>query len=248
MTLLNESDKSFWHGFIDFYEPFFVNREINTIAEIGIFKGNSIKWLLNRFTNSVIYGADILPIQNEWPVNDRFKFKQIDQGDKDLVHDFFLQNTFDLIIEDGSHIPSHQVLALLEGLKKLNSDGLYILEDIHTSHRQYNKKRIGSFELCGPQKGNALTVLLALMHYQNIGFEIDENRAQLISNNSLFTITDILFLTDNIKKIYFYRRSNLPKKCYSCGSTDYNFSNLKCLCGVEVFSDADSMSFVIIKK
>jgi hypothetical protein len=245
MTLLDESDKSFWHGFIDFYEPFFLNRNIDRIAEIGVFKGNSIKWLLSRFPKSVIYGADILPIQREWPVDERFIFTQLDQGKIDLVQDFFSQQSFDLIIEDGSHIPKHQALALIEGIKNLNSGGLYILEDIHTSHRQYNKINVGPFEFCGRQKGNALTALLALMHYREIGVTLDETRAKLISDNSLFTPEDILFLNQNIKEVSFYRRSRLPKKCYSCGGSDYNFSSLRCVCGVEVFSDADSMSFVL---
>jgi hypothetical protein len=46
---LNQSDKLFWHGYIEFYERFFINRKIETIAEIGVFKGESIKWLLHRF-------------------------------------------------------------------------------------------------------------------------------------------------------------------------------------------------------
>ena len=247
MTLLHESDKSFWHGFVDFYEPFFAGKQIETIAEIGIFKGNSIKWLLNRFPEALIYGADILPIQKEWPIDKRFLFKQLDQGNVELLQTYFAQNTYDLIIEDGSHFPEHQAMALVEGFKKLNSNGLYILEDIHTSYRRYNSKKIGPVEYCGPQKGNALTVLLALMHYQELGISIDESKANLISKDSLFTKDQVFDLSKNIKRINFYRRAKLPQKCYSCGSIDFNYSILKCNCGVEIFADADSMTFVIEK-
>jgi hypothetical protein len=248
MTLLHESDKSFWHGFVDFYEPFFANIRINTIAEIGIFKGNSVKWLLTRFPDAIIYGADILPIQPEWPIDDRFNFSQLDQGNRELIQIFFGQNSYDLIIEDGSHLPEHQALALIEGLKRLNSGGIYILEDIHTSHRRYNSKSIGAFEYCPGQNGNALTVLLALMHYQELGIKIDETKVRLISENSLFSIDEVTYLSKNAKHIHFYRRSKLPQKCYACGSSDYHFSILKCSCGVDVFSDADSMTFVIEKQ
>lgn len=248
MTLLHESDKSFWHGFVDFYETFFTNKNINAIAEIGIFKGNSVKWLLTRFPDAIIYGADILPIQKEWPVNERFIFSQLDQDKRELIQRFFDQNRFDLIIEDGSHFPEHQALALIEGISRLNSGGLYILEDIHTSHRRYNKKSLGVLEYSPGQKGNALTVLLALMHYQEIGIKIDEEKAHLISENSLFSIDEVIFLSDNSKHIHFYRRAKLPQKCYACGSVDFNFSSLKCSCGIDIFSDADSMTFVIEKK
>jgi len=33
------SDKTYWHHYIPFYETFFKDREISTIAEIGILKG-----------------------------------------------------------------------------------------------------------------------------------------------------------------------------------------------------------------
>lgn len=248
MTLLHESDKSFWHGFVDFYEAFFENKKIEKIAEIGIFKGNSVRWLLERFPNSVIYGADILPIQKVWPIDKRFVFSQLDQGDRILVNIFFSQDFFDLIIEDGSHIPAHQALALLEGVKRLNEGGLYILEDIHTSHKRYNVKTIGSIEYCSQQKGNALTVLLAIMHYKELGIVIDSSKAQMISEDSLFSKEEVMFLDQNLKSINFYRRAKLPQKCYACGSIDYNFSSLKCTCGVDVFADADSMTFVLEKR
>jgi hypothetical protein len=248
MTLLHESDKSFWHGFVDFYETFFTNKKINTIAEIGIFKGNSVKWLLTRFPEAIIYGADILPIQPEWPIDDRFNFRQLDQGKRELIQSFFGQIRFDLIIEDGSHFPEHQAIALIEGISQLNSGGLYILEDIHTSHRRYNKKSLGSFEYSPGQRGNALTVLLALMHYQEIGIKIDQAKARLIAESSLFSVDEVIYLSENAKHIHFYRRGKLPQKCYACGSTDYHFSSLKCSCGVDVFSDADSMTFVIEKQ
>lgn len=248
MTLLHESDKSFWHGFVDFYETFFHNRKIEKIAEIGIFKGNSVRWLLDRFPSAIIYGADILSIQKVWPIDKRFIFSQLDQGDRALLENFFSQDLFDLIIEDGSHIPSHQVLALLEGVKRLNDGGIYILEDIHTSHRRYDVKSIGSIEYCAQQKGNALTVLLAIMHYKELGIVIDQIKAQIISEGSLFSKEEVIFLDENLKSINFYRRNKLPQKCYACGNVDYNFSSLKCICGVEVFADADSMSFVLEKK
>ncbi len=48
------SDKVYWHGYIPFYETFFAGREFTRIAEFGVYKGNSIRWLLERFPNSKI--------------------------------------------------------------------------------------------------------------------------------------------------------------------------------------------------
>jgi hypothetical protein len=74
------SDKIFWHGYIPFYESFFVGRDFHSIAEFGVYKGRSIRWLLARFPSATIYGADILPLQAEWPVDPRFHFKRLDQA------------------------------------------------------------------------------------------------------------------------------------------------------------------------
>ncbi len=242
MNLLDTSDKVFWHGYIDFYETFFKDRSFAAIAEIGVFKGNSIRWFLERFPEASVCGADILPLQPEWPVNDRFRFTRLDQGDAESLRRFFAQENFDLIVEDGSHVPEHQVLCLLEGVNALASGGLYILEDIHTSHPEYAR-------LAGrPFRGNALTVLLAIDHYKRIGVAIDEAKAQAIAAGSLLQPAEVLFLSEKIDKISLYRRTRLPDSCYRCGAKDYDFSALRCRCGVEVFKDADSMTFVIQKR
>jgi hypothetical protein len=69
------TDKIFWHGYI----PFFARRQFERIAEFGVYKGCSIRWLLERFPQSQIYGADILPIYPEWPVDVCFYFNQLNQ-------------------------------------------------------------------------------------------------------------------------------------------------------------------------
>lgn len=233
MSLEKESDKFFWHHYVEFYEKFFQNRDFLNIAEIGIFKGNSIKWLMNRFPNSKIIAADILPVQSEWPVSDRVTYFNIDQTYRDQIGSFFSTGIFDLIIEDGSHLPHHQVNSLLEGFPRLSSKGLYILEDIHTSLNH--------------NKGNALTVLLAIDHFNRLGVDINEKLATEIAYNSFMNYQDVLYLSSNIKNISIYKRTQLPDRCYNCNSTVFNYSGLRCVCGVDLFAFADSMTCVIEK-
>ena len=250
ITNIFNSDKFYWHCYIPFYEKFFSDRKFDKIAELGLFKGESIRWLLDRFPESKIYGADILPRQESWPVDSRFKSYQVDQDILDQVKEFFSLETFDLIIEDGSHQPKHQTSCLLEGIRHLNSNGIYILEDIQTSHPLHpinpiNQKR--SFFKSLPPRGNALTVLLGLDHYKKIDIQLNEEKAKLIAQDSLLSIEEVLFLDKSIRDIHLYRRTQLPIKCHHCGSSDYSFSQLKCLCGADIFSDTDSMSYVLIK-
>jgi trans-aconitate methyltransferase len=197
MSLLRTSDKFFWHKYVDFYEAFFENKNFKTIAEIGIFKGNSIRWLLERFPSAYVYGADILPMQPEWPIDNRFSFTQLDQGNVVDLRKFLNQEKFDLIIEDGSHIPAHQALCLIEGIKVLSPNGMYILEDIHTSHPGYALRKSSIFSKISSKykfKGNALTVLLAIEHYKKIGVDISFIEAEMIARDAIISAADILLL------------------------------------------------------
>lgn len=256
------SDKIYFHGYIPFYEKFFAEKHFPNIAEFGVYKGNSIRWLLERFPDSSIYAADILPLQNEWPVDPRFRFTRLDQESREQIRDFLGQCKFDLIIEDGSHMPHHQINCLIEGMEALNPAGVYILEDIDTSRPDHywwttdifkphwwkiKKMRHYRSIKKNLSKGNALHALLALDHYKRIGVDVDENIAGEISKNSMLTKSEILKLASQINSIHLYRRTHLPDYCPVCESELFDFSKLKCVCGTQLFSDASSMAFVIIK-
>lgn len=244
------SDKFYWHGYIPFYESFFGDRDFKHIAEFGIFKGDSIRWLLQRFPNSQIFGADILPLQPAWPVDEHFHFQQLDQSSRDQIRDFLSRKSFDLIIEDGSHIPKHQVNCLVEGMRLLQNGGIYILEDVQTSlpHHpiHYRKGWLGPRKVDVP--GNALSVLLAIDHYQRIGRPMTTEMAVAVAAGSLMTPDEVWELAGAIASIHLYRRTHLPDHCHACGSTDFNFSDYRCTCGQPIFADTDSMSFVILKR
>ncbi len=254
------SDKFYWHGYIDFYESFFAQNEFKNIAEFGVYKGKSISWLLERFPSSQIYGADILPVQPDWPKDSRFKFTQLDQANVHEIREFLSQAPFDVIIEDGSHQPQHQINCLIEGLRALRPGGIYILEDIDTSlpsHHWWHKKihwwklkerRIYKEQRRIISKGNALNALLAIHHYKRIDVQIDENVSALIAKNSLLSAKTIAEIANSVDSLSLYRRSRLPDRCHACGEIHFNYSKLECKCGEGLFREADSMSYVLIKK
>ncbi len=245
---LEQSDKFFWHGYVDFYEIFFKTRSFKKIAEIGVSTGYSIQWLLERFPEAEVHGADIVPRQPKWPTDSRFRFTQLDQGNPEQLASFFDSKDFDLVIEDGSHQPDHQILGLLKGLPAVRSGGLYILEDICTSHPAYiRKSRRWLGKLLTP-KGNALTVLLGIDHYLRLGIPVDQKKAELLAKDSLMSPDEVMTVASSLSRVHFYRRTRLPDHCIRCGSVDYNFSTYRCQCGLRIFSDSDSMTFVLEKK
>lgn len=257
--LLTTSDKTFWHGYLDFYERHLPATLAGTIVELGVFKGNSIRWLANRYPQARIHGVDILPRQIEWPTSERIRYSQVDQADEGEVRRLFEDNEPpELILEDGSHVPSHQSRCLRLGWKALRRGGLYILEDIHTSHPDHplsmaNRPKPVSFwdRLRGrrPQEHSSLSLLLAFEHLKRRGrADLSNNEADHLAKGTHFGREDVREIFASIRSVHFYRRATLPSRCYSCGSAEYDYNAFRCNCGVELMSVADSMSVILVKE
>ena len=126
------------HGFAKFYEKhlnqFKEKKKIN-ILEIGSFSGASAAAFSKYFPNSQIYCLDINIL------NFKFSSKRIhvfgmDSSNNKLMIKFLSKinffekiNFFDIIIDDGSHILSDQLIALNFFYKFLGKPGFYIVED-----------------------------------------------------------------------------------------------------------------------
>lgn len=257
-NLIKNSDKTFWHRFTPIYEEKLKEtNKFKRILEFGVFNGNSIRWLNKLFPEAEIFGSDILPIQKNWPIEKNIKYLHVDQGDPSSILKIFhkINNDLDLIIEDGSHFPIHQRNCLVESLKHISSGGVYILEDIHTSHPEhtYYKKNIKNniFNIFQKKKTSyisSLHLLLCLEHLNSNKKELNDNLLKEISLNSLFSRDDIVFIFDKISKIEIFKRGTLPHNCYSCDSSDFDYHYLKCKCGVDIYSNSDSMTAIITVK
>lgn len=192
-----------------------------------------------------IVGVDILAQTAEWPTSERIDYVRLDQGDRPAVRAMFqrLGRRYDLLIEDGSHYPQHQALCLVEGLAFVRPGGLYILEDIHTSHP--DNPAFANPENRGLT--NSLHVLLAVQHLKDRGLAMTSDIAGEIASHSLFTADEVRTLFDQIGSLHMYRRSSLPLLCFACGSDQFNYGQLRCRCGVELYSSTDSMSFLVYR-
>jgi len=122
-------------NFLSKYE-FFIQRyryeEIN-VLELGVYHGASLKMWKEYFFNARIYGVDInencKKIQD-----DRIKVIVGDLGDQKILKDL-VDISPRIIVDDASHIWSHQIMALVNLFPALQHGGIYIVEDIHTSFR-----------------------------------------------------------------------------------------------------------------
>jgi 23S rRNA U2552 (ribose-2'-O)-methylase RlmE/FtsJ len=124
------NDKGSNHTYLETYERLFAPFRRNCkFMEIGLAAGDSIRLFDEYFQNSWICGVDISIV---------FKPSEYKNGVKiieaDATKESFLKHiegeTFDIIIDDGSHITNDQI-ATFEMLKgKMNKGGVYIIEDI----------------------------------------------------------------------------------------------------------------------
>ena len=129
---------SYAHGFTEFYEPFFEKYENPTILELGVDKGASEK-MLNDFYdgNCTIYCVDIEDKSDLFKDYDNIKFFQCDLSTRENISELIsrLESvSFDIIIDDASHKWADQFLSLSMVSPLLKEDGVYILEDLHTSY------------------------------------------------------------------------------------------------------------------
>lgn len=128
------SDKCNHHGYHRFYELVLkdMKNEDMNILEIGLGGGQSMKAWEEYFPNARIFIMDIS--------HDRhFDRCRVIRGDQSKASD--LQRVIDevevanLIIDDGSHVPDHQILTFnMLFTSILMEGGVYIIEDIETSY------------------------------------------------------------------------------------------------------------------
>ena len=239
------SDKHYWHRYSRFYRQHIATLgPVASILEFGVFQGASIAWLQNLFPGAEIFGVDILPPQPEWPIGPGIRYITADQGDRPAIARMVnsLNRRFDLVIEDGSHIPQHQANCLAETFPLLRPGGMYILEDLHTSHPQHPYYQAH----CAGGTPTSLHVLLLLEHALAANSTIEPRDLEALSHPDLFSPTDLRQLATAIASLDIYHRATLPLRCYACGSEDFDPIALVCRCGVNLdIIGADSMSAVL---
>lgn len=239
------SDKHFWHRYSGFYRRHLESLEsVSLILEFGVFKGASIAWLRDLFPDAEIVGVDILPPEPEWTAGSGISYITADQGDRAAVARILhsLNRRFDLVIDDGSHVPQHQANCLAETLHYLRSGGMYILEDLHTSHPQHPYYKAH----CQPGTPTSLHLLLLLERFLAIGKTIQPKDSNVLSHPDMFSANDVERLAAAIAEIDIYHRATLPLRCYACGSYDFGPTSLRCRCGVDLdVVGPDSISAIL---
>ena len=130
----SQSDKIKQHGYHRIH-PWFIGHLKNvpvTLLEIGLKNNDSIELWKQYFNDVEVYGIDIDPKEY---VSDAKLFK-LDQSKQNELENFatIVNCKFDIIVDDGSHVPAHQLKTINTLWALLKPGGIYIIEDIETSY------------------------------------------------------------------------------------------------------------------
>ena len=115
--------------FIEEYERILSRRIPYRLLEIGVQTGNSLRMWADAFGDSEIVGLDIVRPNTHMPNN--VKMIEGNQSDVALLESL---GNFDVIIDDGSHMTSHQQKSFEVLWPQLNAGGIYVIEDLETSY------------------------------------------------------------------------------------------------------------------
>lgn len=193
------TDKSWHHNYTTYYDTIF-NKFRNTkirFLEVGISEGPSMR-MWNEYFNCVeLVGIDIehkYMISEEW-----VKCYNLDSGARNFRENF-IEDPFDIIIDDGSHRCDDQQKTLSNLFSYLKPGGIYIIEDIDWSFYP----RLGSHDNINDIL--PYTTVNVINNYTNNGTIY----SPFIKNNK--------YIEDNIDRIeYWWKEKELPLiKSRSC--------------------------------
>jgi len=136
----NGTDKTTSHSYGEVYSTILnkLSSSSPTILEIGVSGGYGVQVYSEYFPSGTIYGIDIVdtvkPFIKQTP---NIKLYFGDATKQETVNHFGV--SYDLIIEDASHRPDHQIQHFADFCKLVKPGGYYVMEDLNEAY--FNRVR-----------------------------------------------------------------------------------------------------------
>ncbi len=200
-----------WLHYFDIYTENFSkykNKKI-TILEIGILNGGSLKMWKNFFSSdSTIAGIDIIPKCKEYE-KDNIKIYIGDQTDINFLGSVIKEiGTPDIIIDDGGHTCNQQITSFDYLFQHLNNQGIYLVEDTHTSyHPDFQDRQDG---LTFMDYAKSLSDQLNLW-YKNHNYKIYKKEVKEKINMPYFTKNTYKITFYNSIVVFHKKHIEIPK-------------------------------------
>jgi len=166
LALKYGTDKSSkWHNYTArYYREFkhLCDKEIR-ILEIGVYEGASLRTWEEFFPKAKIFAIDSYIACTRY-ASERSSIFIGDQADPIFLNSVVKQTggNWDLILDDGGHTMVQQITSFKKLFPHLNSGGIYVIEDLHTS---YNATYGGGLR----KAGTTMEYLKDLLDEMNVG-------------------------------------------------------------------------------
>jgi len=128
----DKTDKGSGHSYIETYEEImspFINKEI-VLLELGVSRGFSLLLWKEYLPNAIINGIDLKKIPGSILNKENIFYFRMDCTNKEKIEKRFIDNKFDIIIDDASHRCSDQIASFNIFYNNLNAGGIYVIEDV----------------------------------------------------------------------------------------------------------------------
>jgi hypothetical protein len=131
------SDKwsSYLHEYVRIFQEY--RKKKIRLLEIGVQNGGSLEIWAKYFKNArKIIGCDIYPKCAELTFDDDRIDVVIGDANTDFGENAIVNkaDTFDIVIDDGSHFSSDVIKSFARYFPRLNYNGIYVIEDLHCSY------------------------------------------------------------------------------------------------------------------
>jgi hypothetical protein len=119
------------HHYLDHYERYAsrMRDSATKVLEIGIELGKSHRMWRDYFPNAHVIGLDSDP-QHVVDLGERIEPILGYQDDPKMLAFLAQKGPYDLIVDDGSHVPMHQIMSFEHLFPSVKPGGVYIIEDI----------------------------------------------------------------------------------------------------------------------
>ncbi|NBW21533.1 MAG: class I SAM-dependent methyltransferase [Caulobacteraceae bacterium] len=197
-----------WEHYFPIYERHFDcwrNKSV-TVIEIGVFKGGSLElWSKYFGPHARVIGIDINPDCVKYDKNNPY-VRIGDQQDTNFLNSIIGEfGTPDIIIDDGSHKMSDVVNTFNFLYPQLSKNGVYLIEDVHTSY--------------WPEFDGGLHYETTINRSKNHIDELNAYHSRGLINPTIVTnITNSITYYDSV--IVYERGLSLTKKSTFTGSND----------------------------
>lgn len=189
------TDKEYEHKYIsscyqEIFEP--IKKDVKRFCEIGNgYKDElaSAKLWREYFNSEVVVCETSVREIKE----DKIKIYKMDQSDENSINEFCKnQENFDVILDDGTHRMKDQQISFAKLFKKLNKNGVYIIEDLHTSLEAKMPEKL-LFGWGDPNKTTTLEMLENLEKTRNL-------------NSDYISAEDKKYIEDNFEICKVFRK------------------------------------------